>query len=106
MAEADLLADLDEIRVEVGGEREPLGGLADERGVTLRVGGRELQQPAGVRGKPFDLSAEAGLEVEWVRHGEATVRGHPAGYFEQREGVAVRLGDDPLAHPGIDPPGS
>jgi hypothetical protein len=92
----------------LGGRRrdpEPVGRAPEQHGIAdwLRRGD-EQQTPRLIRQR-LELSDEALLDPSaqrrLARHGEAARqlgRSQPAGQFEQRQGIAARLGDEAVAH--------
>ena len=88
---------------------ELTGGSPQDRDVAEGLGGRGQEQAAGVGGQRLELAHERLLEAARQRYGAPLCepidqfRGRPcARQLQQREWVAARLGDDPVADPPID----
>ena len=96
----------------LGGDPELLGCAAQQGGVADRFGGRGQQQPLRLGREQPELPVEALFEAvrERLRVGTAEPagqlrRGQSAGQLRQRERVPPRLGDDPVPHQIVQPPG-
>ena len=80
--------------------------------ITRRIGRRQLQQPSGLDRQVVQLPPEAVLDPARQRRrvgqaesaGQLGRRQRPR-QLQQRQRVAVRLGDDQIAHPRIERPG-
>ena len=115
MTEADLGADLEQVRLDrrrrgLRIDPEPLGRAPHEQRLAHRIGRGELQQPPGVGRERVEPPPEAVLDAagqpDRRREREAARqlgRAHPARQLQQGERVAARLGDDPVAHALVDP---
>jgi hypothetical protein len=110
MVECDAAGDSDQLGLlgangGVGGEAECRAGAPEKRQITQRLGRGEQEQSLRVIRKLLDAQPEArldpALERRDVRHCEAAREARAverARKLEQRERVAPRLGDDPVAH--------
>ncbi|HEY6762058.1 MAG TPA: hypothetical protein VI318_21335 [Baekduia sp.] len=86
-------------------DAQQLGRTPDQRRVAARVGGSQRDQPARRVRQRADAAQVALLDVAGERAGRgrqhvaarALRRAHAAGQLQQRERVAARLGDDPVA---------
>ena len=95
----------------LGRDSELFGGAPYQHRLTDRVGRCQHDQPSGVLREHLETSPEALLDGvgqrHRTRHREAARQlggRRSARQFEQRQRVAARLGDDPLAHDRVDRP--
>ena len=96
----------------VGPDPESLGRPPQQCDVADRLGRRGEQQPLGPRRERFEAPEEALLDLagQRPRVGKAEAARQlggreAAGQLDQRERVAARLGDDPVADPLVEHPG-
>ena len=117
MPEPHLEAELHQVRLHrrcrcVNRDTQPAGRSPQQHRITRRIGRRQLDQPSGLDRQGVQLPSEAVLDParQWRRIGQAESscqlgRRQRPRQLEQRQRVAVRLGDDQIAHPGVQRPG-
>jgi hypothetical protein len=102
---------LDRGRAGFGANPEPRGGPPHQYRITDRFGRRDQQQPPGLLREDGDPLAEALLDI--ARQPKCAGKPKSASQllgsqsprqFQQRQRVAVCLGEDLIAHPGIERP--
>ena len=93
-------------------DAEPIRRAPHEDGIVGRLRRHQQQQQPGVLGQRVELPQEALLDPPRQRLGLQQPepagqlrRGQPARQLEDRQRVAVRLGDEPVAAPVVEPGG-
>jgi hypothetical protein len=91
-----------------GRDAEPGRGPPHQRRVTGRIGRGQQQEPPGLRWQSAELPPEALLDLPRQRHpagqpepARQLIGRQSPRQLQQGQGITVRLGDDPLAHPRV-----